>query len=284
MRSEPRGGRTDDAVIVAPRDASTVCVLRDGPGGLEVFLMRRPTTMAFAAGMYVFPGGSVDEADDAVPVVGSTDLAELGRRLSSARPRALLGAAVRETYEECGALVGLAPPPTTDDPADRAALVQGRGELASLLDRHGLAIDPRQLPAFAHWVTPEREGRRFDTRFFLAALRAGQVAHADGAEADGSGWWRPDDAIEGYERRELGLMPPTTCVLAWLASCGDVAEAMGRGSALPVRALQPLVGPEAGPTGWALTDAYSGERLDPTAVPVAAEGFARGAFERLAPR
>ena len=130
----PRPGRTLPAALVdraraaergehpaAPtRDAATVAMLRDAPGGPEVFLLRRVASMSFAAGMYVFPGGSVDPRDAALPTPpGSARRRSSGRaRLAAdaAGARALVCAAVRETFEESGVLLA---GPAADDVVGR---------------------------------------------------------------------------------------------------------------------------------------------------------------------
>ncbi|MGI8696573.1 MAG: NUDIX hydrolase, partial [Mycobacteriales bacterium] len=100
--SDERGG---PLVPVPPRHAATVLLLRDGPGGIEVFLLRRVLAMAFAGGMTAFPGGAVDarDADTAVGGAGPP-AASWTRRLGAdaGLAHALVCAAVRETFEEAG--------------------------------------------------------------------------------------------------------------------------------------------------------------------------------------
>jgi 8-oxo-dGTP pyrophosphatase MutT (NUDIX family) len=175
-----------------PRDAATVALIRDGAAGLEVYLMRRVRQMAFAAGMYVFPGGSVDPADlDPLPDEnwGRRAPSWWGERLGAgpAAAAALVRAAIRETREECD-------------------------------------VDLRQahLAPLAHWLTPEVEPRRYDTRFFLAALPEGQECRDVGSEADARLWVRPQQAFD----QRLTMLPPTAAVLADLSGFSDVASAM----------------------------------------------------------
>jgi len=205
-----------------PRDAATVMVLREVNGDLEVLMMRRPAAMKFAPGAYVFPGGSVD-AHDAAPEIGwyGPDPAEFGARLgaSAELARALVCAAVRETFEESGVL--LAGPPGGDpaDPAgpswqaDRAALIAGRLSMAELLSRRGLVIRADLLNPWARWITPEGEARRFDARFFVAALPPGQQATGHAAEADHVAWLRPADAVATARGGDISLLPPTATTL-----------------------------------------------------------------------
>src|SRR5690606_8878081 len=138
---------TGDWTPPRARDSATVCLVRDSAAGPEVFMMRRPTTMAFAAGMYVFPGGSVAPVDNDLPFVAGADLRDLGRRAAAAARRALRAAAVRETFEACGVLLagdrsGAVTPGWEGGADDRVALDSGRLRLADLLQLRGLALDP----------------------------------------------------------------------------------------------------------------------------------------------
>jgi 8-oxo-dGTP pyrophosphatase MutT (NUDIX family) len=206
-----------------PRDAATVMVVRAASGELEVLMIRRPAAMKFAPGAYVFPGGSVD-ASDAVPEIGwyGPDPAEFGARLgaSAELARSLVCAAVRETFEESGVLlagpaeggaVSAVSGPSWQ--ADRAALIAGELTLAALLASRGLVIRADLLTPWTRWITPEGESRRFDARFFVAALPAGQEPTGHAAEADEVAWLRPADAIAAAQAGDISLLPPTATTL-----------------------------------------------------------------------
>jgi 8-oxo-dGTP pyrophosphatase MutT (NUDIX family) len=226
----------------APRDAATVMVLRSSGVGVEVLMLRRVAAMKFAPGAYVFPGGSVDPADSD-PAVGwhGPDPAEFGARLgaSAEMARALVSAAVRETFEESGVLLAgppgggpLAVPSGPAWEADREALAAGAVTLAGLLSRRGLVLRADLLVPWARWITPEGEPRRFDARFFAAALPAGQVPTGHAAESDHIAWLRPADAIAAARAGEISLFPPTAATLNDFAvadSAGDdVSAILGR--------------------------------------------------------
>jgi 8-oxo-dGTP pyrophosphatase MutT (NUDIX family) len=227
-------GRT---VPADPRDAATVMVLRQAPGGLEVLMLRRTAAMKFAPGAYVFPGGSVD-AGDFSPEVGwhGPSPADFGALLgcSADLARALVGAAVRETFEESGVLLAGRPDGTLAAPsgesweADRMALTAGTLTLADLLSRRGLVLRADLLVPWARWITPEAEPRRFDARFFAAALPAGQLATGHLAEADETAWLRPADAIEAARAGTIFLLPPTAATLNDFTRCGGLADILGR--------------------------------------------------------
>ena len=261
----------------ALRDAATVCLLRSGPSGLEVFLMRRTTSMAFAAGMYVYPGGAVEDSDSRAPVAGRVDLGLVGHRTTSPDPRALLVAAARETFEECGVLLaldadGVGVRIDSDLEAERAALVAQELTFTDLLMRRGLVVDDGAIVPFAHWVTPEVEDRRFDTRFFVTALPAGQDARHIGGEADRAAWWRPIDALSALDEGRMAMMQQ-------LLVHDDPASAVAAMSRLEVVPLRPAPFiDDADELVWHLLDHRTGAIAPPAVAQVASDtdGVGRG--------
>ena len=240
-----------------PRDAATVVLLRPaGAGaGVEVLMLRRVAAMKFAPGAYVFPGGSVDP-DDYGAAVGwhGPDPAEIGARLgaSAEMARALVCAAVRETFEEAGVLLAGAPDggPMADPSgpsweADRAALAAGAVTLAELLSGRGLVLRADLLVPWARWITPEGEPRRFDARFFAAALPAGQLATGHAAESDHIAWLRPGDAIESARAGQISVLPPTAATLHDFAVAGADGAAAGEDAVIEIlgrrRVIEPVV-------------------------------------------
>ncbi len=233
VRALPDGTLTP----VAPRPAATVVLLRNARSGqgVEVYLLRRVAAMAFAAGMHVFPGGSVDPEDRAAPAGpgawAGPSLQEWAAALGCAEPlaRGLVRAAVRETFEECGVLLaGDAPGTVLGDvstpewEAERAALEARKQSLSQLLARRRLVLRGDLLRPLARWITPAAEPKRFDTWFFLAALPGGQVCRDVGGEADARLWIRPREALD----RGLALMPPTAAALSAVADAPDAATAL----------------------------------------------------------
>jgi 8-oxo-dGTP pyrophosphatase MutT (NUDIX family) len=237
--------------VAAPRDAATVVLLRDGDEGVEVYLLRRTRTMAFAAGMYVFPGGAVDPRDRELP-----DSAWVGPEPASwAGPltadeglaRALVCAAVRETFEESGVLLAgdehdvVSDTSSEDWEADRVALLDRSLSLAELLRRRGLALRADLLRAWAHWITPQTEPKRYDTRFFLAAMPERQRTRDVGGESDRVTWLRPDVALDRQRVGELAMMPPTMFTLSELATFPTVAAALDAGAERDVQPVLPKI-------------------------------------------
>lgn len=229
VREQPEGEP------VTPKDAATVVLLRDSAAGPEVFLQRRVAGMAFAGGMTVFPGGGVDsrDADASINWVGP-DAAQWAERFGCAEPlaRALVCAAVREMFEESGVLLAGDSAGVVADTGPygraRAALVGREISLAEFLADEGLTLRADLLRPWAHWITPEQEPRRYDARFFVAALPEGQLADGATTEAERSGWQRPDAALADARRGQCMLMPPTWATLGEIAEFGTVGEVLAQ--------------------------------------------------------
>lgn len=238
---------------VTPRGAATVVLLRaasairyDEPP--EVYLLRRHLGMPFAAGMYAFPGGTVDPRDSDVALAWSgrrPDAWAHRLRCDEAEARALVCAAVRETFEETGVLLAgtdnntVVADTTGDDwKRDRIALVDRTLSFAEMLDRRGLMLRSDLLEAWAHWITPEFEPRRYDTRFFVAALPLGQRTRDVSGEADHVAWMTPANALAGVDAGEMQMLPPTYVTLRDIDRLGSL-EAVWRVGAS--RQITPVV-------------------------------------------
>jgi len=222
---------------VAPRHAATVAVLRDHPEhGLQAFKLRRVSSMAFAPGAYVFPGGSVDPRDGEQ----TTDWAgpapqEWGAafKASPTLAQELVCAAVRETFEESLVLLaGATADSVVDDTRgadwerDRQSLLDRSLSFAEFLSRRGLVLRSDLLRPWAHWITPAIEPKRYDTRFFVAAIPSGQRAGDVSTEADRVAWMRPVDALAQAKRGEMLMLPPTLATLEDLAAYETVAQVL----------------------------------------------------------
>jgi 8-oxo-dGTP pyrophosphatase MutT (NUDIX family) len=222
---------------VVPRRAATVMFVRDwaagGESGVEVFMLRRVATMVFAPRMMVFPGGGVDprDADPGLPWAGPT-AAEWAARLEvdEATARVLVAAAVREVFEECGVLLaGPAPDEVIEDVSDehwhaqRQRLLQREASLSEVLREHDLLLRSDLLGYRAHWITPEFEARRYDTRFFTAAVPQGQRADDDTTEADVADWVRPAELLEAWRDGAALMLPPTVVAVEEVAAATSAA-------------------------------------------------------------
>jgi 8-oxo-dGTP pyrophosphatase MutT (NUDIX family) len=227
----------DDEATVVPRPAATVMLLRDRPDGMEVLLLQRAASTPFVPGAHVFPGGAVDQGDDDHDdVVDGLADGEADRILGvAAGGRAFWLAAVRECVEEAGVVLAIDPegrPVTSDHPvfadldATREALEAGTRTLADLYRQHRLRVPLDRLAYVSRWITPEPSPRRYDARFFAAAMPAGQHAGADGWEAVDAGWWKPTQALADWQAGKIELIEPTIVSLELLGRFATTADAM----------------------------------------------------------
>lgn len=195
----------DRATVLRPRDAATLILVDRTTALPRVLLGKRRPDMKFMPGKYVFPGGRVDKADRTVP--SASELAEreatklmvdMKGGASAAKARALALAAVRETYEEAGIIVG--------------APVDGHGTPADASWRRffeqGFVPSLAPLTFFARAITPPGRPRRFDTRFFCAEATAICFRGAPPEDELSDLVWM---AIE--EARSLDLPPITRVIL-----------------------------------------------------------------------
>jgi 8-oxo-dGTP pyrophosphatase MutT (NUDIX family) len=221
--AQARSYASGEAAPAEPRDAATVVLLRPGRAGAtsgpEVYLLRRQTSMAFAGGMCVFPGGGVDPRDFDDELVdrglwAGPSPAEWATRLGcdEAKARALVCAAVRETYEESGVLLAgahadsVVADTTGDDwEADRVALESRGTSLTEFLEKRSLVLRTDLLGAWSGWLTPVFEPRRYRTRDVSS-------------ESSSVTWAGALDAVEQVEQQEILMLPPT-----WL-TCLEVAQ------------------------------------------------------------
>lgn len=242
---------------MTPRPAATVVLLREDRGHLEVYVLRRHLGMAFAAGMYAFPGGTVDprDTDSDVGWAGPSP-AEWAERLAcdESAARALVCAAVRETFEESGVLLAgtdadVVVADTTGEQweRDRAALVDRTQSFAGLLASRGLVVRTDLLGAWAHWITPEFEPRRYDTHFFVAVMPPGQRTRDVSGEADAVAWLAPSAAVDAVDAGSMAMLPPTYVTLreiAMLRSMAAVWDAVGQREIRTVTPGVEIVGSE----------------------------------------
>lgn len=246
---------TAEVIEPAPlRDAATVVLVRDADSGIEVFLQRRVQQMAFAGGMTVFPGGGVDPRDAEADLSWTGPDASwwadrLGTDADTAQ--ALVCAAVRETFEECGVLLATRTDGGEVDPSayavQRGQLVDKSLSLAAFLAAEGLTLRADLLRPLAHWITPVNEKRRYDTRFFIAALPAGQDADDQTSEAEVARWMGAQEALDAWVDGRHFLLPPTWSEITAVSRFGTVEELLA--AEHDITPIQPSVSPGAGLAG-----------------------------------
>jgi 8-oxo-dGTP pyrophosphatase MutT (NUDIX family) len=228
--------KVEDAGLVpaAPRPAATVVLLRDAEGGPEALLLRRHRRSGFAADAWVFPGGVVDASDRAPSAADRLDgpsPEDWARRLELDDPAEAAGyvtAAIREAFEETGILlahsdrVSVAHVHAAESLAvARRALLNEVVTLRDVAVGNGLRLAGDELIYVGHWITPEPEPRRYDTRFFAALAPADAVCDAHDAELTDSVWLRPAEAVQRFHDGQLKLLPPTVHTLRRLDGFGS---------------------------------------------------------------
>ena len=215
-----------EILTTPPLDAATVVMLRDGPDGLQVLLMRRHQASNVLGGAYVFPGGKLDPEDQnpAWQPRLSQDSATLHRRLGEPdtpheRSKVLFVAAMREAYEECRVLLGCAAHAQAQAQALLQALRSGQNWHQAFADQ-ALTLHTEPLLPWCRWITPRQASvtnKRFDTRFFVTQVPDDQLAEHDNHEATEALWIRPREALLRYWDREIELAPPQIMSLVHLS-------------------------------------------------------------------
>ncbi len=238
----------------AARHASTVLLLRDGARGVEVFMERRHIQSDFVGGAYVFPGGRVDPEDrvDEALCRGLTDREASARLALEEGGLTFYVAAIRECFEEAGVLLAYGRDGRILDFSDRAVeerferlrteLNAGERSLLDIAAAESLTLATDRISYWAHWITPEGQPRRYDTRFFVTRAPRNQTAAHDDRELTSSAWVTAREAVERGRRGEWTIIFPTIRNLRKLSrfETADAAIAAVDGQAeFPV--MQPRV-------------------------------------------
>jgi 8-oxo-dGTP pyrophosphatase MutT (NUDIX family) len=230
------------------RDAATLVMLRNAPGGLEVFLIKRHGLSDVLGGAYVFPGGKVDAADALMDMPAHLDTA--GEQLHAALGEPGLDVAsaagyyvtaLREAFEETGVLFAHGADSATA--ALATALARGGRSFGDTIAQLGLRLATSELSPWVRWITPKLaavSSKRFDTRFFVAAVPTGQQPAHDNHEAVDSVWLSPRLALQQYWDHAIVLAPPQIMSLAHLGRHGTVASVLAQAR----QGLPPLIEPE----------------------------------------
>ena len=217
------------------RLAATVMLVRDTSAGMEVFMVKRPGAGDFPD-LHVFPGGKVDEEDWAPELCHGLVDERASERMGLQQGGLRYWMAVaRECFEECGVLlVHQAGEPldfSVPGMADKFARYReqlladdiGFGELCV---KEGLHVACDRLAYFSYWLTPESAPRRFDTRFFLAAMPDHQTTLADTDETADDHWEKPSEALAKFHAGDWRMIDPTLRSLETLAQFSTVNAAL----------------------------------------------------------
>lgn len=254
LTEQIRGFLDGTSTPAEPRDAATIVLMRSGasaePGALEVYLLRRHLDMAFAGGMAVFPGGGVDprDFDHAVDWVGPSPeewAALMGVEVPMAR--ALVCAAVRETFEESGVLFA---GPTADSivedtsaedwEEDRRRLEARELSFTDFLSQRGLKLRSDLLRVWGAWLTPVFEPRRYRTWFFVAELPPGQETRDVSTESVEVTWLAVRDAITAADEQQMLVLPPQYCTFLELFDCESPAAALAAAGSRDLACIEPV--------------------------------------------
>jgi 8-oxo-dGTP pyrophosphatase MutT (NUDIX family) len=224
--------------------SATILMLRDGPQGLEVFMVVRHHEIDFASGALVFPGGKADPGDFDEGLLPRLDGADADPTL-----RGIQVAAIREAFEECGILLARA---TGEDglisggrlaelDQYRNALHAGELSLLEFAERQDIRLACNELTHFAHWITPESLPKRFDTHFYLAMAPPDHLALHDGHESVDSVWITPAQAVADAESGNRTVIFPTLRNLAKLAFSNTAERAIAAAASEPVVSVLPRI-------------------------------------------
>jgi 8-oxo-dGTP pyrophosphatase MutT (NUDIX family) len=260
--------------VAPPLPAATVVILRDGRDGIEAFMVVRHREIDFASGALVFPGGKVDAGDR------HAAWAELAPYPAAAPDRAFVVAAARETFEEAGLVLARRRGKQSLLDADdahrlvedyRGPLLAGETTFLDLVLREELSLATDLMVPFAHWITPERVAKRFDTHFLLVAAPVAQLGAHDGGESVEGFWIAPGQALRDAEAGARTLVLPTQMNLTKLARYATVAEAVAATRASSIVTVTPRI--ERTASGRKLhIPADAGYGVTEVLVPAAARG------------
>ena len=198
----------------------------------ELLFVQRSQQMRFAGGATVFPGGRIDPADYTLAEALS---AETGLSPGDLAARI---AAIRETLEETGLVIGLDHPVSGEEAASARALLLADGALAPVVKQLGWRLAPERLVSFSRWC-PDWDGA-FDTRFYLADLGTGAVEIAvDATENTRLFWISAADALRAADAGEISALYPTRRNLERLAQFSSFAETRAHAEAIPPHIITP---------------------------------------------
>jgi 8-oxo-dGTP pyrophosphatase MutT (NUDIX family) len=219
-----------------PRPAATIVLIRDADPRFEVLLLRRARSSGFVPGAYVFPGGRVDAQDGDVALIDR--LAGQPTGAAGLEP-AYLVAALREAFEETGVLLAAPAPDARDLRAWRRRLLAEEADFGEMIAALDVRLGGTGVVYIAHWITPEAEPRRFDTRFFLARVPGEQEVEPDPREMTDALWLTAEEALGRFQAGRLPMVFPTLRTLESLAQFRSAEQALRELRGREVRPILP---------------------------------------------
>ena len=225
--------------------ASTVLIIRNGNTGIEVFMVVRHHEIDFASGALVFPGGKVDTNDYDEKLKNLSYIDEESE--SENIPFKI--AAIRESFEEANVLFA------NDNTSNSLVSVNRLKNLNQWREKfnnnttsmiefastEGLSFSTKNLIPFAHWITPEKMPKRFDTRFYIAEAPKDHEGEHDGSESVDSIWISPQQALEDCYSKKRTIIFPTRLNLEKLSKSSSVEEALDRARNSKIVTVMPSI-------------------------------------------
>ena len=233
--------------------AATVLVLRDTNDGMEVLMVKRSKKSPFG-NLYVFPGGKIDEGDcleslelycDGYDDVKASNILGLNNGGLS-----YWAACIRECFEEVGILLAtkrsgdllnLEGEDKSKFDTYRQMLIDNEINLLDICEKEDLTLTTANIAPLSHWITPEFEARRFDTRFFIACLPDNQTGLHDGNELVNSLWISAEEAIKKAYSGEMNMIMPTIKNLEQCIGYSSTHELLMRQQELTNEDIPPIL-------------------------------------------
>lgn len=211
---------TDDIPILP---AATMILLDDRPD-LQVLMLLRNDSSGFVASHTIFPGGAIEQDDRSSTwddLISGLTNEEADEQLRTEEARSYWIAAIRETIEEVGVVIG------SDEEGlleDRKTLENGTSNFSQIISQRALSLNLSAVKPISRWITPMGGSRRYDTYFFVARSRSSVIPRVDGKEAVEVFWITPSEALQKWELGELTMISPTLATLKQLQTYRNTDE------------------------------------------------------------
>ena len=220
----------------SPVPAATVLLVRDNNNKIEVFMLKRASRTNFG-GAWVFPGGKLDTNDrlkNIVDMCSGLDDIEASKKLNmNVGGIHYWIACIRECFEESGILLAyrnngeivnnVSGRETKIIEQYRKKLLNGENVFLHMMQELGMKLATDQLAYISHWITPEIEKKRYNTRFFIAKSPAQKADH-DGFEGVDSKWVNPEKALLEMRKGKFPIIMPTIKSLELVAAYQSTDE------------------------------------------------------------